>query len=89
MEYNGLLAWVEIWHPESDTVIKTIKEPVESKTAALEQFTALHRMISGWNSEFDGIILDTDIGMIRLPAAFVASSILQIRVDHTYQEENE
>lgn len=88
MEQTKLVAWVEIWHPESDTVIKTVKEPVETKVEALEQFNALHKTICGWSSEFDGIILDTEIGMIRLPAAFVINSILQIRVERVYQEEN-
>ena len=84
-----LVAWIEIWHPLSNTRISTIKEPCGTKNNALEQFNNLHKLISQWTTEFEGIILDTEIGMLRLPSTFIAGAILQIKVDYEKDEESE
>jgi len=84
-----LVAWIEIWHPMSNMRINTIKELCGTRSNALDQFNELHKVISKWTSEYDGIIVDTDIGMLRLPSTFIASSILQIKVDYETAEESE
>lgn len=85
-ENKQLVAWVEIWHPVSNTRINTIKEPCNTRNEALEQFNELHKVISKWTNEYDGIILDTDIGMLRFPSSFFAGAILQIHVDYIQTE---
>lgn len=84
-----LVAWIEIWHPMSNMRFSTIKEPCGTKDNALEQFNNLHKLISKWTTEYEGIIIDTDIGMLRLPSTFIASSILQIKVGYETAEESE
>jgi hypothetical protein len=84
-----LVAWIEIWHPLSNTRISTIKESCGTKDDALEQFNNLHKLISQWQTEYEGIILDTEIGMLRLPSTFIAESILQIKVGYEKIEEQE
>lgn len=84
-----LVAWVEIWHPMSNMKICTIKEPCESRDEALEQFGELHKVISQWTSDYDGIVLDTEEGMLRIPSGFIASSILQIKVETQQSEDME
>lgn len=84
-----LLAWIEIYHPMSNTKFETIKEPCESKAEALAQFNELHKIISQWETEHEGIILDTEQGLLRLPSGFIAGSILQIRAEYEQIEELE
>jgi hypothetical protein len=81
-----LVAWIEIWHPASNTRIATIKEPCPSHVDALEQFNNLHKVISSWANEYQGILLDTELGMLRLPSNLIAGSILQIKVDYIESE---
>lgn len=76
---STLVAWIEMWHPQTDTTIKTVPEPCESRADARLQFNELHKLISKWTTEYDGIILDTMIGTIRLPSSFIAGAILKIR----------
>lgn len=75
------VAWVEIYHPMSDTVISTVKEECSSEAEAVEQFQNLNKLISSWTTPNDGIVLLTTNGWIRLPSDFIGSSILKLHIE--------
>lgn len=83
------VAWIEIWHPMSDTVINTVKETCDSEETALKQFQELNKVISSWNTPHCGILLETIAGWIRFPANFISDSILKLHFEtvKTYEDE--
>ncbi len=77
------VAWIEIWHPMTDTSVSTVKERAENEQDAVEQFQRLNNLISQWETPYNGLILETPTGFIRFPASFLAESLLKLH----FQEE--
>ena len=83
------VAWVEIWHPISDTSVSTVKERADNEAEAVEQFQRLNNLISSWESPYNGLILETSSGLIRFPATFLTESLLKLHFQEETSYEDE
>ena len=73
-----LMTWIEIHNPFTDLSINTIKKRCESPEDAFENFQDFHERLEAMADDYQGMVLDTNIGLIRLPSTLLSNSIINI-----------